>query len=236
MNKSVALITDVGDARRGISVNTAEIVTKPVRDMPNTIEFFFDFVSPNAYIAYQVLPKIADKAGAELIYRPMFLGGVMKATGNSPPDTVPAKGAWMLPDLDRWCAKYGITFNFNPYFPMNTLPILRGACALQNDPKFSTYVDAMFNAIWFDPKNMAEPEEIAKVVSELGIDPEAFAATVQMREWKQAAKANTDEAVERGVFGAPSIFVGDDLYFGQDRLFMVAEAVGIHITDVVPGY
>ncbi len=204
--------------------------------MTKTIEFFFDFVSPASYIAHKVLPKIADAAGAELQYRPMFLGGVMKATGNAPPAFVPAKGAWMAKDLPRWCKKYGITFNFNPHFPVNTLPTMRGACALLGTDIFPAYMDAMFDAVWLEPKNMGEPEEIAKVVSSIGLDPEEFAAMAQAPENKQALKKNTDEAVERGVFGAPAIFVGDDLYFGQDRLFMVAEAVGIHISDVVPGY
>jgi len=204
--------------------------------MSKNIEFFFDFVSPTAYIAHHVLPKIADAAGAELKYRPMFLGGVMKATGNSPPAMVPAKGAWMGPDLARWGKKYGVEFQFNPHFPVNTLSILRGACGLLEDEVFPAYVDAMFNAMWLDPKNMAEPEEIARVVSAIGMDVDVFAAMAQKPENKQALKANTDEAVARGVFGAPSIFVGDDLYFGQDRLFMVAEAVGIHISEVVPGY
>jgi len=204
--------------------------------MTKTIEFFFDFVSPTAYIAHQVLPKIADKAGATLEYRPMFLGGVMKATGNAPPAMVPAKGAWMSQDLDRWCKKYGVSYKFNPHFPVNTLPVMRGACALHDSDVFPAYLDAMFNAVWQEEKNMAEPAEIAGVVSGLGLNAEEFALLCQKPEWKQKLKANTDEAVERGAFGAPAIFVGDDLYFGQDRLFMVAEAVGIHISDVVPGY
>jgi len=204
--------------------------------MSKMIEFFFDFVSPTAYFAHHVLPKIAGHAGADLVYRPMFLGGVMKATGNAPPAFVLAKGAWMNDDLPRWAKKYGIEYNFNPHFPVNTLAMMRGACALQGEDVFPAYLDAMFEAVWKDGKNMGDPEEIAKVVSRLGLDPEEFAALCQKPEWKQALKANTDEAVERGAFGAPSIFVGDDLYFGQDRLFMVAEAVGIHISDVVPGY
>jgi len=204
--------------------------------MTKTIEFFFDFVSPTAYIAHQVLPKIADKAGATLEYRPMFLGGVMKATGNAPPAMVPAKGAWMSQDLARWCKKYGVSFKFNPHFPVNTLPVMRGACTLQDSDEFPAYLDAMFNAVWQEEKDMAEPSEIAGVVSGLGLNAEEFALLCQKPEWKQKLKANTDEAVERGAFGAPAIFVGDDLYFGQDRLFMVAEAVGIHISDVVPGY
>ena len=204
--------------------------------MTKTIEFFFDFVSPTAFIAHQVLPKIADKAGVSLEYRPFFLGGVMKATGNAPPAMVPAKGAWMTQDLDRWCKKYGVSYKFNPHFPVNTLPAMRGACALQGSEVFPAYLDAMFNAVWQDEKNMAEPAEIARVASGLGLDAEEFAGLCQKPEWKQKLKANTDEAVERGAFGAPAIFIGDELYFGQDRLFMVAEAVGIHITDVFPNY
>jgi len=204
--------------------------------MPKTIEFFFDFVSPASLFAWHVIPKITEKAGAELVYRPMFLGGVMQATGNRPPAMVPAKGAWMGPDLARWGIKWGVSMSPNPHFPVNTLPTMRGACALLDDPIFRAYGDAMFKAVWQDAKNMAEPEEIATVVGELGLDPAAFAEMVQKQEWKDALKANTAEAVERGTFGAPTFFIGDEMFFGQDRMFMVAEELGIHITDVFPNY
>jgi len=204
--------------------------------MSKTVEFFFDFVSPTAFIAHEVLPKIVDRAGAALTYRPMFLGGVMKATGNSPPAMVPAKGAWMAQDLSRWCKKYGVSYAFNPNFPMNTLAAMRGACAIQDQDQFGPYVDAMFKAAWQDEANLGDPEVIAKIVSDLDMDAEEFAGLCQKPQWKQKLKANTDEAVERGAFGAPTIFVGDELFFGQDRLFMVSEALGVHISDVVPGY
>lgn len=204
--------------------------------MTKRVEYFYDYVSAASFFSHFILPKIVGHAGAELVYRPMFLGGVMQATGNRPPATVIPKGIWMSQDLGRWAKKYGLTFNSNPHFPVNTLAVMRGACALLDDPVFPAYDDAMTYAVWRDAKNMGDPEEIAKVVSEIGIDPAAFAEMVKNQKWKDALKANTDEAVERGVFGAPAMFVGDDLYFGQDRLFMVAEALGIDIRDVVPGY
>ncbi|MBN4046568.1 2-hydroxychromene-2-carboxylate isomerase, partial [bacterium AH-315-P15] len=180
--------------------------------------------------------RIAEAAGATLDYRPMLLGGVMKATGNAPPGMVPAKGAWMAQDLPRWAAKYGVPMTFNPHFPVNTLPLMRGAVALLGDDSFAPYVEAMFNAMWREPRNMGKPAEIAGVVSSLGMDADDFAARIQNPDIKQKLKALTEEAVARGAFGAPTIFVGEDMFFGQDRLFMVAEAVGIHISDVVPGY
>jgi len=204
--------------------------------MTRQVEFFFDFVSPTAYMAWHVLPKIAEKAGAEIKYRPMFLGGVMQATGNRPPATILPKGVWMAFDLPLWAKKWGLPYAFNPNFPVNTLSVMRGACVLLGDPKFIPYGDAMYKAVWAEERNMGDKEEIARVVGGLGIDAEDFIAQIQKPEWKQALKSNTDEAVERGCFGAPSMFVDGNLYFGQDRLFMVAEALGVDIRDIYPEY
>lgn len=204
--------------------------------MTKTVEYFYDYVSAASYFSHFVLPKIGEKAGATLVHRPMFLGGVMQATGNRPPAMVIPKGVWMNQDLGRWAKKWGHEFNANPHFPVNTLAAMRGACALLDDPIFAAYDDAMTNAVWRDAKNLGDPAVMAEIVSGLGLDPVGFAEMVKEQKWKDMLKANTDEAVERGVFGAPAMFVGDDLYFGQDRLFMVAEALGIDIRDVYPNY
>ena len=192
-----------------------------------TIEFWFDFGSPTTYLAHTQLPRIARETGARLLYRPMLLGGVFKATGNTSPVMVPAKGRWMNRDIARWAARYGVPFGFNPHFPVNTLTLMRGAIGLQlrQSPKvFSSYVDAVFDAMWVQPRNLGDAGEVAAVLAKGGIDAQAFAALVADPEIKTALVAQTEQAVARGVFGAPTCFVGEEMFFGQDRLEFVREA------------
>jgi len=192
-----------------------------------TLEFYFDFGSPTSYLAHTQLPRIAAETGATLVYRPLLLGGVFKATGNASPVTVPAKGAWMGQDLARWAQRYGVPFTFNPHFPINTLTLMRGAVGLQrsNPALFARYVDAVFRALWVEPRDLAQPAELAAVLAPLGITPEAFLALVGDPGVKAALIAATDEAVARGVFGAPTCFVRGQMHFGQDRLEFVREAL-----------
>ena len=194
---------------------------------PKMIEFFFDFGSPTTYLAHTQLPRLAAQTGATLVYKPMLLGGVFKATGNASPVSVPAKGAWMGQDITRWAKRYGVPFSFNRAFPINTLALMRGAAGLQlkQPALFMPYVDAVFNARWAQPRDMGQPAEIAAVLAPLGISADAFMALVGEPEVKAALAATTDEAVARGVFGAPTCFVGDAMFFGQDRLDFVREAV-----------
>lgn len=192
-----------------------------------TLEFFFDFGSPTTYLAYTQLPQLVRDTGAQLVYRPMLLGGVFKATGNASPVTVPAKGQWMGADMARFARRYGVPFAFNPHFPINTLTLMRGAAGLQlrQPALFAPYVEAVFKAMWVQPRNLGDPAELAAVIAPLGITPEAFMALVSDAEVKAALVAHTEEAVQRGVFGAPSFFVGGELFFGQDRLDFVREAL-----------
>lgn len=191
-----------------------------------TIEFFFDFGSPTTYLAHTQLPRIARETGAALQYRPMLLGGVFKATGNTSPVTVPAKGRWMGDDIARWARRYGVPFTFNPHFPINTLTLMRGAAGLQmrQPQSFGRYADAVFDAMWVKPRNLGDAAVLAAVLGEAGLDADAFMALVGDPEVKAKLVANTEEAVARGVFGAPSCFVGDQMFFGQDRLDFVREA------------
>jgi 2-hydroxychromene-2-carboxylate isomerase len=191
-----------------------------------TIEFFFDFGSPTTYLAHTQLPRIAHETGATLQYRPMLLGGVFKATGNTSPVTVPAKGRWMGQDIARWAKRWGVPFTFNPHFPINTLTLMRGAVGLQmrQPASFTRYVDAVFQAMWVTPRNLGDAAVLAATLTEAGFDADAFMALVGDPEVKAKLVANTEEAVARGVFGAPSCFVGDQLFFGQDRLDFVREA------------
>jgi 2-hydroxychromene-2-carboxylate isomerase len=192
-----------------------------------TVEFFFDFGSPTTYLAHTQLPRIASQAGAQLIYRPMLLGGVFKATGNASPVNVPAKGRWMMRDLARWAARWGVPFSVNPHFPINTLTLMRGATGLlmRRPESFARYADAVFAAMWVNPRNLGDAAEVENVLALAGIPAAEFMAMVADPEVKAALVAQTEQAVARGVFGAPSCFVGDEMFFGQDRLDFVAAAL-----------
>ena len=195
--------------------------------MTQTVEFFFDFGSPTAYLAWTQLPRLAAECGAELVYRPMLLGGVFKATGNASPVSVPAKGRWMGQDMARWARRYNVSFSRNPYFPINTLTLMRGAAGLQlrQPDEFERYCGVIYRAMWLQPRNLGEPAVLAAVLTDAGFDAEAFMALVGDAEVKARLVATTEEAVTRGVFGAPTCFVGEDMFFGQDRLDFVREAL-----------
>jgi len=195
--------------------------------MTKSVEFFFDFGSPTTYLAYTQLPKIAAECRAQIVWRPMLLGGVFKATGNTSPVTVPAKGRWMGDDIARWARRYGVPFTFNPHFPINTLTLMRGAVGLQmrQPDAFARYVDAVFHAMWVAPRNLGDSAVLAATLGAAGFDTEFFMSLVNDPEVKARLVANTEEAVARGVFGAPTCFVGEQMFFGQDRLDFVREAL-----------
>ncbi len=194
--------------------------------MTKTVEFFYDFGSPTVYLAATQLPAIAAAVGATIDWRPMLLGGVFKSTGNQSPVVVPAKAAYMNNDLERFAKRYGVPFSFNPHFPINTLALMRGAVAYQDDVVVSsTYRDAIFRAIWVEARNLNEPDVIGQVLSDAGLDPAELMNRIGQQTVKDQLIANTEEAVNRGVFGAPTFFVGEQMFFGQDRLDFVAEAL-----------
>ena len=201
--------------------------------MEKKVEFFFDVISPAAYIAWNVIPKIAETADAELVYRPFFLGGVMQATDNRPPGTVANKGKWMATDLPRWCTIYGLPYRRNDTFPQMTLTHMRGAVALLGDAKFRPYCDILFKALHVDNRDIQQQDTLVELLGPLGLATPDFMARIGAQEIKDQLKANTQEAVERGAFGAPTFFVGDTMHFGQDRLFMVAEDLGISIHEAL---
>jgi 2-hydroxychromene-2-carboxylate isomerase len=193
--------------------------------MSKSVEFFFDFGSPASYLAWTQLPRIASEAGAQIVWRPMLLGGVFKATGNQSPVMIPAKGRYMLQDLARFATRYGVAMSFNPNFPINTLILMRGAAGYLGSERFLPYVQAIFEALWVQQKNLGKPEVVAEVLSAAGFDPAEFEQLVNDEAVKERLKANTEEAVKRGAFGAPTFFVGSEMHFGQDRLDFVAEAL-----------
>ena len=196
--------------------------------MAKQLEFFFDYVSPYSYVARTAVKDTIRETGAELVIRPMFLGGVMHATGNRPPGTVPAKGKYMNADLERYCRKYGLTLHSNPHFPMNTRGLTRATIGLAGDPaRQDRFIDTCFRICWNDPRGIdpSDADALAAALAEDGFDPAEIAALAEAEENKAALKANTDEAVARGAFGAPTFFVGEQMFFGQDRLEFVAEAL-----------
>jgi 2-hydroxychromene-2-carboxylate isomerase len=195
--------------------------------MNKTVEFFFDVGSPASYLAWTQLPGICKRTGATLVSRPMLLGGVFQATGNASPVAVPAKGRYTFIDLARFARRYGVTLRMNPHFPINTLTLMRAACGvqLQAPQRFQDFLHAIFHAIWIDGVNLNDPALAARILAEAGFDAAQVFGWSGEAEVKAALRANTEEAVARGVFGAPTMFVGSEMFFGQDRLEFVADAL-----------
>jgi len=193
-------------------------------------EFWFDVGSPAAYLAWKRLPAFEQRTGARAEHKPMLLGGVFKAQGNASPVTVPAKGKWLLGDLARTARKDGVPLAYGPGFPINTLPLMRAAIALQmRDPgRYAAYVDAVFDAMRLSMQRGDRINVIGAVLAQAGFDPAALLALAGDPEVKAALIRNTEAAVAKGVFGAPTFFVGDELFWGQDRMDQVAEALRAH--------
>ena len=195
-----------------------------------TPEFLFDFGSPNAYLAHRVLPAVEARTGVRFEYVPVLLGGVFKATGNRSPveayADIPSKLAYEQLEMRRFIARHGISeFQFNPHFPVNTLLIMRGAVATRIDGGLPAYVEAVMRAMWVDGKAMADPEVVRAALDAAGLDGARILARTQDADVKQRLIAETERAVTRGVFGLPAFFVGDELYFGKDRLRDVEEEI-----------
>jgi len=195
--------------------------------MSKRVEFFFDVGSPATYLAWTQLPSICQIEGAELAYRPMLLGGVFQATGNASPATVPSKGAYTRIDLARHAKKHGVPLKMNPFFPINTLTLMRGATGVQihMPDRFQDYLRGVFKAMWIEPVNLNQPELIAQALVDAGFDSAEIMTLANSADVKAALRATTEEAIARGAFGTPTMFVGTDMFFGQDRLEFVREAL-----------
>lgn len=192
-----------------------------------SFEFWFDFGSPASYLAWTQIPKIETATGAVAVLKPMLLGGVFQATGNHSPVTIPAKGKYTFVDFARYAKRYGVPLNMNPHFPINTLLLMRVAIGLHTtgDPRFNDYCRTVFNAIWVDTLNMNDPAIVGKALQQAGFDVDELLALANNQATKDALKAATQTAVERGIFGAPTFFVGNEMFWGQDRLDFVTEAL-----------
>ena len=191
------------------------------------VEFWFDFGSPASYLAWTQLPKLAAETGAAIHYKPMLLGGVFQATGNHSPATIPAKGSYMFQDFARFADDYGVPLRMNPNFPINTLVLMRMATGLQlRDPsRFLAFCDATFKAIWVEALNLNDAAVTATALDQAGFDPAELLALASDAEVKEQLKQLTQTAVARGVFGAPTFFVGDQMFWGQDRIHFVKKAL-----------
>jgi len=194
--------------------------------MTKSVDFYFDVGSPTAYLAHNRLKQLKLEYGCSVIYHPVLLGGLFKASGNSSPVTVPAKGRYMMmEDLPRFAKLYNVPLNTNPHFPINTLNLMRGAVSALNEAYFDTYIDTIFNSIWVESRNMGDIDTVIEVLSDAGLDAVSILDATQNPEVKQQLISNTEQAVERGLFGAPTMFVDGEMFFGQDRLQFVEAAL-----------
>lgn len=197
---------------------------------PVKVEFLFDFGSPNAYLCHQLIPAIEARTGVKFDYVPTLLGGLFKLANNRSPGeayaAIPNKLAYERLEMRRFIEKHRMDrFRFNPHFPVNTLKIMRGACAAQKLGCFERYVDAVYAAMWEQEKNMAEDDVILATLGAAGLDGPALMATAQDPGVKQQLIANTEAAHARGAFGSPTFFVGDEMWFGKDRLGDVEQEI-----------
>ena len=198
--------------------------------MTPKVEFHFDFGSPNAYFSHKLIPGIEQRTGAKFVYVPILLGGVFKATGNVAPmvafKDVKGKLAYQRLETLRFIKKHGLTrFKMNPHFPVNTVQVMRGAVAAEADGQLEKYVDAVFRLMWEDEKKMDDPEVIRASLDAAGLDGARTLARIQEQEVKDKLLKNTEASVARGTFGAPTFFVGDEIFFGKDKLRDVEEEI-----------
>lgn len=189
------------------------------------IDFFFDLASPYSYLAATQLPALAERCGAELVWRPMVLGAVFKATGNDMPARIVAKGKWMGRDLGLWAEQYGVPFRFSSHFPINGMSAMRLIVFAEAEGKAAAVAQAAFRAGWVEDRDLTADETLRALAGEAGLDVERAMAAIADPAVKAALRAHTDEAIARGVFGAPAMFVGEQLFWGNDRLHFVEEAL-----------
>ena len=198
--------------------------------MSSNPQFMFDFGSPNAFLSHEAIPAIEKRTGAKFEYVPILLGGIFKATNNkSPAETLAGiknKREFQALETERFVKRFGVkAYTWNPFFPVNTLNLMRAAVAAQFEGVFEKYVEAAFHHMWVEPKKMDDPEVAAKALTSSGLDAAKLLARSQEPEVKAKLIENTQSAVERGAFGSPTFFVGKEMFFGKEQLREVEELV-----------
>ena len=196
--------------------------------MSKKVDFYFDFASPNAYLSHKVMQSIKERTGAEVNYIPVLLGSIFKGTNNKPPMEqffgVKNKNEYQNIEMQRFIERHDLhSFKMNPHFPVISLQIIRGAVAAENDGYLEDYIDKVLVHMWEEPKKMDDPEVIHSAFEESGLDANKLMEQMQDPDVKAKLIANTEAAVERGVFGIPTFFVGDEMFFGKDKLWEVEE-------------
>ena len=192
--------------------------------MTKTVTFCFDFGSPYSYLAYNYLSVIKE-AGAEIEIKPVLLGAIFKATGNQPPATVQKKGQYMFNDIQRWAEKLDLKFKMNPFFPILTVPHMRGAILAQKNDILEKYMQCMFDSIWVKALNLNDQEILTKVASESGMDPNDFAEGISSDETKDSLRSNTQFAIDKGAFGVPTYFLENEMFWGIDSIKFLIDAL-----------
>lgn len=191
--------------------------------MTKAVEFFFDFMSPPSYLAWTQMPGILARTGASVRYRPMYTIGLHDIVGNQSPIMVPNKGKWVRDDLQRYARGYGVTLNMNPHGLIRILPSSRAAALAEQEGDLDQLMAVIFPAMFVEGLNLSDIEVVGSLIERAGLDAKRYLEAIQTEEVKALLKNNTQEAADRGAFGAPTFFIGDTMHFGQDRLHFVEQ-------------
>lgn len=189
------------------------------------VEFVYDFVSIPCHIAWKCLERMVAPVGGKVIMTPVLCGGIFKAIGNPGPLAIPAKRDWYARDLDKWARRRGVRLVVGPHLPVRSLPLMRGSLVAAERGEATAYVDAIFDAIYVHQRNLNDLEMVRQTLNEAGLDATAYLEAIERPDIKATLASNTDHAVRRGVFGVPTFFVNGELFFGQDRLEFVVDAL-----------
>jgi 2-hydroxychromene-2-carboxylate isomerase len=194
-----------------------------------SFDFFFDLASPYSYLAATQIDALAERVGAEIRYRPMVLSAVFKATANTMPAVVLPKARYMLRDLERWAASYDVPFRMTSRFPVNALRTMRAIIATAAEGKDKAFTLRAYQALWVEDRDITTDAELRSLLSDVGANPDAILAAIETQNIKDRLRAYTDEAIARGVFGAPAFLIqkdgGDELFWGNDRLHFLEHAL-----------
>ena len=191
--------------------------------MTKTVEFFFDFMSPPSYLAWTQMPGILERTGGNVIYRPMYTRGLHDIVGNQSPIMVPNKGKWVRDDMKRYATQYGVTLIMNPHGLIKILPASRAAALAEQEGDLDKLMAVVYPAMFIEGLNLSEIEVVGQLIARAGLDSARYLEAIKTDEVKALLKNNTQEAADRGAFGAPTFFIGDNMHFGQDRLPFVEQ-------------